>query len=190
MNRQAFQTTNIALTEESFERLLRWLDADRARAGEMYEEIRLQLIKIFTARGCLVAEDLADETIDRVAKKTEAIGSTYEGNPALYFYGVARMVYLEYVREKRAAPPPPFPNCEEEEQRYMCLENCLERLTPKNRQLIIAYYGEDSEGKIDRRRALAESMEMEPNALWVRVHRLREKLRQCVGDCLQSKRQN
>ena len=187
MNTQASQTTKIALTKESFERLLRWLDADRARAGDLYEEIRLQLIKIFTARGCLVAEDLADETIDRVAKKTQAIDSTYEGNPALYFYGVARMVYLEYLREKRVAPPPPFLDGQDEEQRYLCLESCLERLTPKNRQLIVAYYGEDN-GKIDRRKALAESLGMEPNALWVRVHRIREKLRHCVGECLQSKR--
>ena len=52
------------LTQESFDALLNWLDPRREEAGQKYEDIRLRLIKIFTCRGCLEPEDLADETIN------------------------------------------------------------------------------------------------------------------------------
>ena len=191
MNRLASQKkARLALTEEAFDRLLRWLDPDRQRAGEIYEEIRLRLIKIFVARGCLVPEDLADKTIDRVVEKASVVVSSYKGNPALYFYGVARMIHLEHLREKPVLPPPSFPAPEGEEQRYACFEQCLERLSLRNRQLILAYYGETSAGKGDQRKALATATGMEPNALWVRVHRIRERLRRCVGECLHHREQN
>jgi DNA-directed RNA polymerase specialized sigma24 family protein len=90
------------LTQEMFERLLAWLDKDRDRAGLRYEEIRFQLIKIFVSHECPDSEGLADETINRVARKIKDIADTYTGNPASYFYGVARIVYLEYLRRKPA----------------------------------------------------------------------------------------
>ena len=55
-----------ALSQEAFDRLLAWLDPDRDRAGERYEEIRRKLIGIFLRRGCSTAEDLTDEAINRV----------------------------------------------------------------------------------------------------------------------------
>ncbi|HKP37054.1 MAG TPA: hypothetical protein VJT71_09355, partial [Pyrinomonadaceae bacterium] len=57
------------LAQEDFDRLLAWLDADRERAGVIYEKIRWRLITIFAARNCVTPEDLADETLDRVARK-------------------------------------------------------------------------------------------------------------------------
>jgi hypothetical protein len=92
--------TRRELTKDSFDRLLVWLDQDRERAADRYEEIRIRLIKLFETRGCANCEDLTDDTIDRVARRVHEIAGTYEGNPALYFHGVARMVYLEYLRKK------------------------------------------------------------------------------------------
>src|SRR5215207_6031462 len=86
---------------ENFEHLLEWLDPDRERAGARYEEIRRALIKIFTTRGCAEPEDLADETITRVCRKVRTIAPTYVGDPANYFYGVAKNVHLEYLRRMR-----------------------------------------------------------------------------------------
>src|SRR5215216_208156 len=57
------------LTNEEFDDLLSWLDPDRERAGIRYEEIRDDLIKKFRLCWCSAAEDLADETINRVVKK-------------------------------------------------------------------------------------------------------------------------
>ncbi len=185
MKESVSQRADTDLTQESFERLLRWLDTDRDNAGRRYEEIRFQLIKIFISRGCLISEELADETINRVARKIQHIAETYEGDPALYFYGAARLIYLEYLRRKPAPQPlAPSPVSEEEEQTYECLEQCVERLTPKNRELLRTYYKEDIEGKIDHRKEMAERMGMELNALWVRMHRIRERLRECVSECI------
>src|SRR5687767_5895715 len=88
------------VTQQAFDRLLDWLDADRDSAGSKYERIRVRLIKIFTCRGCGEADDLADETINRVTAKLGDIVESYSGDPALYFYGVAQKVHLEYLRKK------------------------------------------------------------------------------------------
>jgi hypothetical protein len=80
------------LTQESFDALLAWLGSEPEEAGRKYEAIRLRLIRIFACRGCYEPEDLADETINRVSKKLKEIESTFSGDPARYFYGVANKV--------------------------------------------------------------------------------------------------
>ena len=64
------------LRQDEFDRLLTWLDPDPERAGSMYEKIRWRLIAILAARGCRVPEELADETIDRVARRVADIEAT------------------------------------------------------------------------------------------------------------------
>src|SRR5262245_18465477 len=134
-------TTARELTQEAFDRLLLWLDPDRNRAGQKYEEIRLELIKIFVVRGCAMPEDLADDTINRVAKNLSQVVDAYVGRPALYFYGVARLVYLEESR-RRIEPCliVQHETPEHIEQRYECLEKCLACLNPNSRSLILEYY--------------------------------------------------
>jgi hypothetical protein len=73
------------LDQDGFDKLLGWLGPDRDSAGKKYEEIRLKLIKIFARRGCMLAEELADETMDRVCNKAQKIVDDYKGDPALYF---------------------------------------------------------------------------------------------------------
>lgn len=173
------------LTKESFERLLSWLDGDREAAGQKYEEIRGRLIKLFMSRGCTIAEELADETINRVARKAEIIADNYVGDPALYFYGVARMVYLESIRSRPVQPPiDAEASSKEADERFGCLQRCLDLLTPSSRTLILEYYREDRIARTDHRTRLAEKMGVAPNALWVRAHRIRQRLRKCVIDCM------
>jgi DNA-directed RNA polymerase specialized sigma24 family protein len=173
------------LNQGSFDRLLAWLHSDREQAGKKYEEIRRRLIKIFTCRGCYEAEDLADETINRVAKKSEEIAATYNGDPSLYFYGVAHKVHLEYLRKKPApAPPPPPRPPEEVEREYECLDRCMQQLTPDSRVLVLQYYQEERKAKIDHRKGLALRLGIGLNALRLRAFRIRETLHQCVQNCL------
>jgi DNA-directed RNA polymerase specialized sigma24 family protein len=187
MKTLASQGKDVGLTQEAFEQLLAWLDEDRDRAGRKYEEIRFQLINLFIARGCRISEELADKTIDRVARKVKDISGTYVGDPALYFYGVAKMVYLEYVRSRPVPLPAlPYQSEKDAEQRYECLGLCIGKLSPVNRELILSYYGE-AQANEEQRRKLAARMGLELNALWVRVHRIREKLRRCVIECLKNK---
>lgn len=186
MKSSATRGKDVGLTQEIFEQLLAWLDEDRDQAGKKYEEIRYQLINLFIARGCHISEELADKTIDRVARKVKDIAGTYVGNPALYFYGVAKIIYLEYVRRKPILRPnlPSQPETDSE-RRYECLQRCIEKLPSVNRELILSYYREGQTNEVERRK-LAAGMGLELNALWARVHRIKEKLRRCVIECLKN----
>ena len=89
------------LTQEAFDALLGWLDANRESAALKYETIRLRLVKIFVCRGCADAEDLADETINRVVSRLPEISSDYIGEPAAYFFAVSQRIHQEYLRSVR-----------------------------------------------------------------------------------------
>jgi DNA-directed RNA polymerase specialized sigma24 family protein len=176
------------LTSEAFEKLLAWLNPDREQAGRKYEEIRRKLIKILTCRGCPCPEELADEAINRVTRKVPDIIENYVGDPALYFYGVAHKVHLESVRKKRDLVLPPAPDFPEETERdYECLERCMERLTSKSRELVLEYYQEEKQAKINRRRELANRLGIAVNALRIRAHRIRASLQECVFECIKRK---
>lgn len=56
-------------TPEEFVRLLEWIDRDRDRARGKYYEIRCRLIKVLARRGYHDAEEVADETINRVSHR-------------------------------------------------------------------------------------------------------------------------
>jgi hypothetical protein len=114
------------LTQESFNRLLDWLDEDREQAGRVYERIRFRLKKMFSCRGCAESDYLADETINRVSMRLSDIIGYYSGDPALYFYGVAQKVHLEYLRKRRVREPPPeWVKSDETEEEYECLDRCM-----------------------------------------------------------------
>jgi DNA-directed RNA polymerase specialized sigma24 family protein len=184
------------VTQQAFDDLLDWLDADRESAGFKYESIRVRLIKIFACRGCCEADLLADETINRVTAKLGEIAGSYSGDPALYFYGVAHKVHLEYLRKKPPAQEPvsgresfvqiAFPSAavDEVELEYNCLEQCMDQLPPANRLLVLAYYQQEKRAKIDHRRKLADQLGIAVNALRIRAHRIRLQLQQCVESCL------
>lgn len=174
------------LTQATFDELLKWLHPSRDEAGRKYEDVRRRLITIFTCRGCREAEDLADETINRVAKKVGEVAATYSGDPALYFYGVANKIHLEYLRKKPpAAPPAPARDSGEVEREYVCLERCMEGLTPDSRELVLQYYREDKRAKIDHRKELAANLGIALNALRIRAYRIRVALQKCVLNCLE-----
>src|SRR5689334_20663945 len=135
-----------------------------------------------------MAEDLADETIDRVIRKLDAIKGNYLGDPARYFFGVAQMIYLEYLRKKpESIVLPAATALGYTQQDCDCLEKCLGHLTLENRHLIEVYYQDDGPAKMSNRKALAHSLGVSPNLLRVRAHRIREHLRKCVEGCRKGK---
>lgn len=177
---------DLNLTQEQFNELLAWLDPDPGRAGERYEAIRRRLITIFLNRGCDEAEDLADETINRVAKKAAVLKETYVGEPAPYFYGVAKKLFMEHLRRcsRRPQAPPPEPSRSEIEPHLKCLDECLAKLRPESRQLILRYYEERKQAKITAHKEMGETLGLSAGALRARVHRIRAKLEKCVLECL------
>ncbi len=175
------------LEQDEFDQLLRWLDPEPERAGLAYEKIRRRLIAILASRGCLRAEELADETIDRVARRINDIRDAYVGEKAIYFLGVMNNVHHEYLK-RPVLPRLPERNDDAEikEQAHGCLDRCLDKLTTKSRQFIERYYTEDKRAKINLRRRLAEDFGLRPSTLRSRALRIREKLQACIVQCLQA----
>jgi DNA-directed RNA polymerase specialized sigma24 family protein len=173
------------LTQEAFDGLLAFLGPTREEGARRYEEIRRRLTKIFVCRGCATPEELVDECIDRVAGKVAELAPTYEGDPALYFYGVARWVFRESLKKRPFVAPPPEPDPSEERERELdCLEGCMQSLPPEQRSLIRDYYREEKSARIEHRKTIAARMGIEVNALRIRAHRIRTDLQKCVTACL------
>ena len=180
------------LTQEAFDQLLVAFDTDRESAGKKYLELRTNLIRLFEWRGCPFPEDHADETVNRVARKLSE-GETIR-EPAQYAIGVARMLILEIRKQQakeqnaiselsyNAEPSYEFADLE---PRVACLEGCLHKLTPDNRELILHYYQGEKSAKIENRKSLTDRFKVPINTLRMRALRLREKLQECVEACLQ-----
>lgn len=175
----------------SFEQLLLWLNPDRDRAGEKYEEIRFKLINIYARRGCIGPDELADKTIDIVRGKLPKISKFYTGDKNLYFYGVVKYVYKAYLKDMKKRlvlePLPPTVSVEQDEK-FRCLEECLAELGEQNRDFILQYYQGEKTAKIDNHKQMAESLNVTMEALRMRVNRIKRFLKKCVGDCVGKKR--
>ena len=186
------------LTSSAFDGLLSWLGPDRERAGERYEEIRSLLIKGFQKQGCTIPDELADETINRVAKKLPEIAATYVGEPLRYFYAVAHHIHMEYLRRPKIDPlpqtelvadgaPSPLEQLSDMEPEYTCLMHCLEHLRQQDRDLILQYYYGERQVKIRIRKELAERLGKKLENLRLTAQRIRKNLKSCIIDCMNLK---
>lgn len=152
------------------------------------------MIKIFAWRGFTDAEDLADETINRVTGRVEQLAGSYKGDPALYFFGVAKKIMLERGRQEQPQQlPEQLPATPDtggrntsgySERMHDCLDECLQRLTGDERELVLNYYQEVKQTKINFRKELAAKLSIDIETLRVRVHRIRVKVQQCMEECL------
>jgi len=167
------------------------LDADPAQAALRYESLRQKLIKFFECRGAACAPDLADVTIDRVARKVEQDEPIAAINR--YFYAVARLVALEHFSRQvpRETPlderVPSFIAGPGKSHLAECLGHCLAALPGEQRNLILDYYSDERQKKIDSRKRLAADLGIELNHLRIKVHRIRAGLEACVRKCMEKK---
>lgn len=173
--------TKGGFTQETFDKLLRWLDPDRDKAGEKYAKIQFRLIRIFSCRGCSEPEDLADRTINVVASKIDWLLENYVGDPALYFYAVAKKVYLESIKPKhRPTPPPIDPASPEVERACVLLDECLKTIPSADGSVARRYQEGEGHEKIVNRRKLAEELKISRNALRIKVYHIHARLRECM----------
>lgn len=185
------------LTSHTFDRLLNYLDADRERAGEKYEDLRRTLIRFFEWRGAPYPEEHADEAFNRIGRKlNEGIEIK---NLSAYSHEVARLMFLETTKgadskrlslESVNVNPVALNTTEEvaeKERRMMCLEDCLRTLPGEGAKLLLEYYKYEKRGQVEKRRALADRFGIRRDALANRVQRLRDKLQYCVSLCLKKK---
>lgn len=188
-------TIKTDISQDSFEELLDWLDTDREQAGRKYESIRSRLINIFYARGCHTAEELADETIDRVARKVKTLHESYRGKPAVYFYAVAKKILLEYSRQPKPAELPAVvvyekSSDENVEIYHDCLENCLQTFLPVQREFIRKYYREEKRAKLELRKKMEQELGISSEVLRIRAFRMRKILQKCVITCIEERAAN
>lgn len=189
------------LTPAAFARLLAAFDAfNESKAAQEYEAARARLIKLFRWRNIADAEDAADETLNRVARKLEE-GEIVRDISA-FISGIARFVILEKFKNRERqnipledAPPdafvvkPPETGETYDIQRLDCFNRCLRDLPEEMRQTVIEYYnaGEDGSVRITHRKLMAERLGLEINALRNRALRARAKLEGCIQGCVNGK---
>ena len=187
------------LTQEEFEKFLARLDSDAERAAEGYELLRRKLVKLFERKKCLAPEDLADETIDRVAKRLE---KEEIRDIASFAHGVALNVCMEFYRtrgrmfsihdrnadeDSLVGTPDPERDIVDEIQNARalgCLQKCLRRLPPTHHQWILEYYQGEKQSKIRQRQDMANRRGISIAALRNEANGIREKLRKCFMKCL------
>lgn len=186
------------LRQEDFDNLLAWLAPEREEAGRKYEEIRQGLIRLFRFRGCNDPLSLADETINRLATKVSSLNKEGEYKTITYFYGFASKIYLEYLNQRKGKETQlemvsPLLNkhevnlVENDNENHQCLDDCLAKLETRDKELILTYYSQEKKAKLDLRKKLAQSLNLNTGALHVRVYRLRLTLKKCIEDCLNKK---
>ena len=182
---------SIRLSTESLEQLLARLGRDSEAAGREYEAVRRKLMDFFDRRGVPSADALADETLDRVARKLGQ-GEDIQHVRA-YCYGVARHVYLEWRRE-RATEGKTLAEVAHQmaprdtslvEARVACLEQCLRDLPAESRDFILQYYAGEGNVHLAGRRGQAESLSVSSGGLRTRAYRIRLQLEECLRRCLQ-----
>jgi DNA-directed RNA polymerase specialized sigma24 family protein len=167
--------------------------------GGKYLEMRRRLAAYFDRKNCLSADELADETLARVAQKLEEKGAIEGLSPAHYCYVTAKFVFLEYLRHAKqdqicleelgssvrpGATGKPLPDTALEDKRLLdCLDRCLKKLSLVDSGLILDYYQGEGQEKIQRRRQLGARLGLSANALTIRACRIRAKVEECVSAC-------
>lgn len=191
-----------ALSEVAFSKLLRWLDSDEQSAGEKYERLRQKLLLFFEHRGCPIPSELADKTLDRIARKLESGEIITIADPASYCYGVASKILKEFWRnpdrdivsldyQPSASDPSgavvdksaALIDEQEKELNLSHLDFCLGKLSPEDRELIIKYYEGDHRDRINNRQQLSSKLNIPSGSLRIRALRIREQLYECINRC-------
>lgn len=183
------------LTKEDFDALLNWFSPNRDEAGAKYEEIRNGLIRYFNFKGCTEAENLADETINRVARKFSTFNLENDHKHITYFYGFAANIYKESRKKieqveldpNLRAEPDDIQEINSKEITHQCLDGCLGKLSSEDSRLAVQYFCKEKSAKFEHRRNLAEDFKLKMGALHVKVHRLKATLRHCVENCMKEK---
>ena len=174
-------------TPEEFDKFLLWLDSDRDAAGHKLNVIQNRLIQIFISRGCVDADSLAYEVINRVAVRIDGLIAKFN-DPLRCCLGFLDNVHHEYLRDQQKMsnarePPKPRP-AEELEKEDQCLRSCLGKLEASDRNLFVRYWEGEKRVRIEARQRLAEELRMTANALRIQAHRIRKRLRACMEDCI------
>jgi DNA-directed RNA polymerase specialized sigma24 family protein len=175
---------NKAAPAEAFQLLLSRLSPDSETAGKEYERLRTGLVNYFRIKGHSRSVDLADQTLDRVARLLSA--REVSDLPGFCF-GVARHICMEQYRaesRERTANEWFTQNVDshDDDRRYELMRRCLESLAGDEQELLKTYYRESlPRDRTSIREQLARQAGLSIDHLRLRIHRLRRKLENCLN---------
>jgi DNA-directed RNA polymerase specialized sigma24 family protein len=183
------------LIQSDLDSFLALLSPDRDVAAERYLTLRDGLIRFFTVKGCDDPLPLADETLDRVARRADSFDGAKGSKITSFVYGFASRIFLEYARSAPRRETPIDPEVVgqlvsvdstkwADEKLLECLSRCLAKLTDEQRSLLIEYYSRDRQAKIDLRKEMAERMASSMQVLHTKIFRLRTNVRKCINECI------
>ena len=167
--------------------------ADTDAGGLGYERLRSRLVAFFRFRFAAQAEALADQALDRLARRLW--DGTAVDSLESYVLGIARLLVLEEEnrqRKERLGAIEAMRNAEldrwdgEADAAIAALRACLASLGEDGPSFILSYYAAgDGAARIERRRHMAAASGLTMNALRNRALRLRLTLEKCVRGRLQ-----
>jgi DNA-directed RNA polymerase specialized sigma24 family protein len=181
--------TTSRASADGFARLLAWFAEDEAAAQDRLNTVQRDLALFFRKRGVVPedVDDLVQDVVMTAASKCRLDLPPYP-TPEPLMFGIARMVRLQYFRRqssKREVELPdglldraqdPVDRSPEAE----CLQQVLKALAPRERALLVEYYGGNNRDRV----RLAQALEIASPALRVRVFRLKQRVSERIGDCL------
>jgi DNA-directed RNA polymerase specialized sigma24 family protein len=176
--------------KETLNELLNLLGPDEAQAAVEYHNLHQRLTRFFDWNNVHDPMALADEALDRLAKRAAEPGMN-EGvqNVSAFALGIARHLLQEETRRQvkmaeiarhwrameLARTTEPASEALED-----ALQHCLGRMRPERRRLIEAYYSYSDAEKIKMHQQLAETEGLSLNALRNRALRTRQELETCI----------
>jgi DNA-directed RNA polymerase specialized sigma24 family protein len=176
--------------KEMFKELLNLLHPDQTQAAVEYQNLHQRLARFFDWNNAQDPMALADEALDRIAKRVAEPGTNESvHNVSAFALGVARHLLQEEARRQlkmaeisrhwRAMESARTrePDAEALED---ALQHCLGKMRQERRRLIEAYYSYSGNEKIKMHQQLAEAEGLSLNALRNRALRTRQELETCI----------
>lgn len=179
---------------EEFRALLARLDPNETEATKKYQHLRENLVRhCFKAHEFLRADELADQTLDVLARKLSS-----EDIVKLDSYAFKILDNLLLANHRRRRPTillseniPAKDNPErtviekiDGEQKVECFLQCVRRLRTTERWLLFAYNPHEECDVEERRRQIAIKLGIGAGTLRVRMSRLRTRMFRCFNDCV------
>lgn len=168
-------------TDDAFDEFLIRLEPDIPSTSLRYLRARQKLIRFFEWRSCRDAEGLTDETVERLLKDLSA--GKEISRPWSYVYGIATNVHREYLRRmgRFVGLKNDFESVVDEADDFVeCATICLERLPDDKRRLVEQYYSDEGS-----RIELAKRMGLSLARLRLKIHRIKNELKECYHKCIQ-----
>jgi DNA-directed RNA polymerase specialized sigma24 family protein len=183
------------LNKDALEDLLRAFHADREQASHDYQALRERLIRFFQWNRTEMPEELADEVLDRLARRLN-LSSEQIQDPVRYAVGIARLL-LQEQRRKNLRREKALAELQQssldadrreqerilQQERAELLQQCLQSLPEQSRELIFRYY--DVDEAADYRQQMARAYGISINALRNRALRIRMDLERQLARRLQ-----